>query len=134
MVSIFPLLIVYLMHDEVTQLSFSSVVLSGYVLCSRVAIGMSMSPLLFCSGTTAYVYVRDRYGVSVNQQTRERLLCGAREQPAQTGAPAPLLYSRGMWQLSMCSISLRLHMLSLSSSVTVLVFNTQLQHSLIIPT
>lgn len=64
MVSIFPLLIGYLMHNEVTRLTFSSVVLNGYVLCSRVAI--VMSPLLFSGGTTAYVYVRDRYGVSVN--------------------------------------------------------------------
>lgn len=64
MVSIFPLLIGYLMHNEVTQLTFSSVVLNGYVLCSIVAV--VMSPLLFCSGKTAYVYVRDRYGVNVN--------------------------------------------------------------------
>lgn len=85
MVSIFPLLIGYLMHNEVTRLTFSSVELNGYILCSRVT--SVMSPLLFCSDTTAYVYVRDRYGVSVNYQTRERLLCGARAQPRTNRCP-----------------------------------------------
>lgn len=126
MVSIFPLLIGYLMHNEVTRLTFSSVVLNGYVLCSRVAIVMSPQSTIVLQWYNS-LRVRQRSAWSQREllDPWTAILTASARSPAQTGAPAPLLYSRGMWQLSM---------LSLSSSVTVLVFNTHLQHWLIIPT
>lgn len=96
-----------MMHNEVTQLTISSVVLNGYVLCSLVAV--VMSPLLFCSGTTAYVYVRDRWSQRELVRPVSGYYAAPARSPAQTGAPAPLLYSRCMWQLSMCNLSLSAH-------------------------